>query len=147
MWTTERTELLTILWKSGSTASQIAATLGQPFTRNAVMGKVARLRISHDPTGPAPERRPPRKRVAKKIAAPAPPEPDINELLAPPRDGVSFDDMDFGRQCAWVASDHGEPARYCGAPFEKRPFCARHAARVYVKGSAPKTFIPRSALR
>lgn len=45
-WTEERVELLKKLWMEGLSASQIAATLGDGVTRNAVIGKVHRLKLS-----------------------------------------------------------------------------------------------------
>lgn len=44
-WTPERTELLRKLWANGVTASQIANQLGH-VSRNAVIGKVHRLKLS-----------------------------------------------------------------------------------------------------
>ncbi|UXM94781.1 GcrA cell cycle regulator [Bartonella sp. HY329] len=44
-WTDERVELLTKLWAEGLSASQIAAQLGG-VSRNAVIGKVHRLKLS-----------------------------------------------------------------------------------------------------
>ena len=44
-WTDERVELLRKLWSEGLSASQIAAQLGR-CTRNAVIGKVHRLKLS-----------------------------------------------------------------------------------------------------
>ena len=57
-WTDERVELLRKLWSEGLSASQIAAQLGG-VTRNAVIGKVHRLKLSSRgrstaaPPGPA----------------------------------------------------------------------------------------------
>ncbi|HHY49265.1 MAG TPA: GcrA cell cycle regulator [Alphaproteobacteria bacterium] len=45
-WTEERVELLKKLWMEGLSASQIAAALGDGVTRNAVIGKVHRLKLS-----------------------------------------------------------------------------------------------------
>jgi GcrA cell cycle regulator len=45
MWTDERVELLKKLWTEGLSASQIAAQLGN-VSRNAVIGKVHRLKLS-----------------------------------------------------------------------------------------------------
>jgi GcrA cell cycle regulator len=45
-WTEERVELLKKLWMEGLSASQIAAMLGEGVTRNAVIGKVHRLKLS-----------------------------------------------------------------------------------------------------
>ncbi|TIU59038.1 MAG: GcrA cell cycle regulator, partial [Mesorhizobium sp.] len=44
-WTDERVELLRKLWSEGLSASQIAAQLGG-VSRNAVIGKVHRLKLS-----------------------------------------------------------------------------------------------------
>lgn len=45
-WTDERVEVLKKLWAEGLSASQIAGELGQGVTRNAVIGKVHRLKLS-----------------------------------------------------------------------------------------------------
>ncbi|MCB9993045.1 MAG: GcrA cell cycle regulator [Hyphomicrobiaceae bacterium] len=45
-WTDERVELLKKLWMDGLSASQIAAELGNGVTRNAVIGKVHRLKLT-----------------------------------------------------------------------------------------------------
>ena len=45
-WTTERVEILKIMWSEGQSASQIAGKLGG-VTRNAVIGKVHRLGLSN----------------------------------------------------------------------------------------------------
>jgi GcrA cell cycle regulator len=45
-WTEERVELLKKLWLEGFSASQIASELGDGVTRNAVIGKVHRLKLS-----------------------------------------------------------------------------------------------------
>jgi len=45
-WTDERVELLKKLWMEGLSASQIAGELAQGVTRNAVIGKVHRLKLS-----------------------------------------------------------------------------------------------------
>lgn len=45
-WTDERVELLKKLWMEGLSASQIAAELSEGVTRNAVIGKVHRLKLS-----------------------------------------------------------------------------------------------------
>lgn len=45
-WTEERVELLKKLWLEGLSASQIAGVLAEGVTRNAVIGKVHRLKLS-----------------------------------------------------------------------------------------------------
>ena len=45
-WTEERVALLKQLWGEGKTAAEIATHLGQGVTRNAVIGKAHRLKLS-----------------------------------------------------------------------------------------------------
>lgn len=45
-WTDDRVETLKKLWMEGLSASQIANELGMGVTRNAVIGKVHRLKLS-----------------------------------------------------------------------------------------------------
>ncbi|MEO6012643.1 MAG: GcrA family cell cycle regulator [Devosia sp.] len=62
-WTEERVELLKKLWLEGLSASQIAGILGEGVTRNAVIGKVHRLKL----TGRAkPASSAPRARTAQR---------------------------------------------------------------------------------
>src|ERR1700709_1202951 len=61
-WSDDRVEQLKKLWEGGLSASQIAAELGN-VTRNAVIGKVHRLRLSGPPKSPPPP--PPRQRKAR----------------------------------------------------------------------------------
>ncbi len=67
-WTDERVDLLRKLWSEGLSASQIAAQLGG-VSRNAVIGKVHRLKLSsRGRAAPAPTRQ---KKAAAQGAAPA----------------------------------------------------------------------------
>ena len=50
-WTSDRVELLTILWQKGNSASQIATELGEGVSRNAVIGKIHRLGLSQRSDG------------------------------------------------------------------------------------------------
>ena len=45
-WTDERVSMLKIMWGDGSTAAEIAKELGEGVTRNAVIGKAHRLKLS-----------------------------------------------------------------------------------------------------
>src|SRR5918994_5786801 len=70
-WTDERVELLRKLWSEGLSASQIAAQLGS-VTRNAVIGKVHRLKLSSRgrTTAAAPrQKKPAQAATAGKTAA------------------------------------------------------------------------------
>ena len=50
-WTEERVKKLTLLWRSGNSASKIAIELGEGVSRNAVIGKIHRLGLSERGTG------------------------------------------------------------------------------------------------
>lgn len=50
-WTDERVKKLTLLWKSGNSASKIAIELGEGVSRNAVIGKIHRLGLSERGAG------------------------------------------------------------------------------------------------
>ena len=55
-WTEERVKKLTLLWKSGNSASKIALELGEGVSRNAVIGKIHRLGLSERGSGLSPKR-------------------------------------------------------------------------------------------
>lgn len=71
-WTDERVELLKKLWLEGLSASQIAGVLGEGVTRNAVIGKVHRLKLSGraKPASSAPRVRS-TARPSRRVAAPS----------------------------------------------------------------------------
>jgi len=54
-WTEERVKKLTLLWKSGNSASKIALELGEGVSRNAVIGKIHRLGLSERGSGLSPK--------------------------------------------------------------------------------------------
>lgn len=72
-WTDERVELLKKLWMEGLSASQIANELGEGVTRNAVIGKVHRLKLSAraKPASAAPRPRSTANRPAVRRASPS----------------------------------------------------------------------------
>lgn len=74
-WTDERVELLKKLWMEGLSASQIAGELGEGVTRNAVIGKVHRLKLSAraKPTNSTPRARPVARPAPRRPAAPSTP--------------------------------------------------------------------------
>ncbi|MGV3652311.1 MAG: GcrA family cell cycle regulator [Devosia sp.] len=87
-WTEERVELLKKLWLEGLSASQIAATLGEGVTRNAVIGKVHRLKLSGraKPTSAAPRVRPP---VRPPVRRPVTPQSAGRPALPSPQATIS----------------------------------------------------------
>ena len=72
-WTDERVETLKKLWMEGLSASQIAGELGEGVTRNAVIGKVHRLKLSAraKPTNTTPRARPASRPAPRRVASPS----------------------------------------------------------------------------
>lgn len=78
-WTDERVENLKKLWAEGLSASQIAVQLGG-VSRNAVIGKVHRLKLSSRGRSPAPASQAKRSPAPRPKAAPS--APRINPAAA-----------------------------------------------------------------
>lgn len=140
-WNPDRVELLKTLWADGLSGSAIEARLGFLFTRNAVIGKVHRLKLvrrtnssprANKPKRPAPIRpRAPSKPstrpnpVAKPVQAR--PMPVLLPVVAPVSVGVYIQDVtgcrhgiDFrdGKHLfcdakVWQNPRTGEPSSYC----------------------------------
>ena len=87
-WTDERVELLKKLWMEGLSASQIAGELGEGVTRNAVIGKVHRLKLSAraKPTNTAPRARPAPRSAPRRVASPS---SGMSHVSAKPRPTMS----------------------------------------------------------
>lgn len=159
-WTDERVELLKKLWMEGLSASQIAAELGEGVTRNAVIGKVHRLKLSGRarPASSAPRVRKPRSGsrrmgggMARRRVVSAPtiganalqipladedePLGAVNpaiELYIPPEERIDL--LSLNEQtCKWPIGDPmGEDFHFCGRDVdENRPYCKFHARRAY----------------
>lgn len=84
-WTDERVELLKKLWLEGLSASQIAGVLAEGVTRNAVIGKVHRLKLTGraKPASSAPRARTaPRAPSARRISTgPSRPSSGIASMM------------------------------------------------------------------
>lgn len=135
-WTEERVELLKALWTKGSSASEIAAELGGGISRNAVLGKVDRLKLAKR------GRRQPRPRESKPgarlrfrsanriiyiqgLAGPkrVPPTPLPAEEIS--KNPVNFMGL-TNKNCHWPINDN-PPFIFCGdAAIEGQPYCAHH---------------------
>ncbi len=129
-WTDERVALLKKMWGEGKTAAEIAKELGG-VTRNAVIGKAHRLKLSNrlspiqqnnkKPVAkPAEEKAPPRK-ISK---TPPPSDMDI--------EGVSLAQLK-DKMCRWPIGDPKEPDfRFCGcSSIAGLPYCGDHAKVAY----------------
>jgi GcrA cell cycle regulator len=71
-WTDERVELIKKIWMEGLSASQIAAELSDGVTRNAVIGKVHRLKLSAraKPASSTPRARSASRPAQRRVASP-----------------------------------------------------------------------------
>jgi GcrA cell cycle regulator len=163
-WTDERVELLKKLWAEGLSASQIAAQLGG-VSRNAVIGKVHRLKLSgRGRTTAAPARQ---KKASSAPAASKPVRAVAPARSAAPTIGatalqVQFDAEPVARQqlrssdnvvvpisrrldltqltertCKWPNGDPlSEDFHFCGNEAgESGPYCAYHARLAFQPAS------------
>lgn len=138
-WTDERVALLKKLWGEGKTAAEIAQALGG-VTRNAVIGKAHRLKLSNRVSPiqqnkkPAPVSAAPR--AVRKIEA-VPQTSDENR--------ETVDMMELGaRMCRWPLGDpRDESFGFCGASsVPGLPYCAEHAKTAYQAASRSRVLQP-----
>ncbi len=135
-WTDDRIAELSRLWTVGYTCARIANDLGG-VTRNAVIGKVRRLKLPFrgkgegNPRparskGSAPQRR---IRLREPLSFAVPPDLTIVPL-APARDNITI--IDLGpNECRFSigGGEGGVPYFFCGhSKREGSSYCAHHAS-------------------
>ena len=131
-WTDERISLLKKLWGEGKTAAEIAKELGG-VTRNAVIGKAHRLKLSNR-VSPIQQNT---KKPAAPVAKPAPvvsTERKIQKIIEQDNLRRGVDMLDLGpRMCRWPLGDpRDENFSFCGGHnLEGLPYCADHAKVAY----------------
>ena len=138
-WTEERVAVLRKLWGEGKTAAEIAKELGG-VTRNAVIGKAHRLKLSN--------RLSPIQQNPKKVAKPKTAAPAANEEkpAAPKKRTPKPANMDIPftgkgvkladikeKMCRWPIGDPQEDDfKFCGCTKAPGlPYCEDHAAVAY----------------
>jgi len=145
-WTDERVALLKILFERGCTCREMACEIG--VSRNAVIGKLARLNLMRGRTARVPrgERRSPpavshsrgarplqlllKARVEDRDSALAP--AIVEALQIPEGPGCSL--MELGDdKCRWpIGEGAAAEAKFCGnRPLNGLPYCAGHARLAY----------------
>jgi GcrA cell cycle regulator len=155
-WTEQQIQMLKDMWGHGFSASEIAGRLGGGLTRNAVIGKAHRLKLSSRPSpikredgeegevlAATPITRMSRKRSMLR-PLPVLPVPPTAAAKAPTRD--VFRSLDHvkrtegiavtkagDRHCRWPVGDPRSPDfRFCGcAAYESLPYCIDHARVAY----------------
>jgi len=139
-WTEDRVELLTKLWGEGRTAAEIAKELGG-VTRNAVIGKAHRLKLSNrmspiqqnNKKAAAKPVAEPKKAVAKKpAAATTAPKAKTAPKVEFTGKGVAMADL-TERMCRWPIGDPQEDDfTFCGCKkMSGLPYCSEHAKVAY----------------
>lgn len=137
---------LRALWAGQLTLDQIAATLwsefGDGFTPASLRMKALRLGLPRrgPGLGLAPQ---PRSVSSPKPAKPAPaphrPPPILTVVPAaapeplPAYDGPTLSILELtSTSCKFPVSGHGAETRFCGAPHDDGPYCARHSRIAFV---------------
>lgn len=132
-WTVARIALLLKLdAENVLSRTQIAMRLhdetGSRFTRNAVIGKLARLGAPMKGKIPARSRpmrsHPPRAERMRTYIPRPPPQP------APASLGLSLISLD-NETCKYPTNPENEPFAFCGHPTYARSFCAAHFGICY----------------
>ncbi len=125
-WTDDRVTLLKKLWTEGKTAAEIAKELGG-VTRNAVIGKAHRLKLSNR-VSPIQQNKKPAPIPKKKI------ETTTKEILAEDAKRKTIGLIDLNPSaCRWPIGDPQEEAfGFCGdSAMPSLPYCVEHAKVAY----------------
>ncbi len=134
-WTDERVALLKRLWGEGKTAAEIASELGG-VTRNAVIGKAHRLKLSNR-VSPIQQNKKP-----VPAAKPVAPEKKVRQTLEQDnnRTGVPLLDLD-ARSCRWPLGDpRDEKFGFCGdGAIPGLPYCESHSKAAYQAAGRART--------
>lgn len=142
VWTEESTATLKQMWAEGHSATVIAERLGG-LSRNAVIGKIGRLRLKDDsiklrPT-PASVGRPPKKvsvarlpRVKPKPikfgSGPITSEPVVADAVKP--DALNLTLLELGRRdCRWPVDGEKDQTVFCGHNQAEGSSCCEYHKR------------------
>lgn len=134
-WRDETIELARVRWLAGKSASEIAAEIGDGMTRNAVIGKIARMGLSGRVKAPPPK--PKRPRGARRPGPPRTFSPAREPVLAEPIEipALNFESLLIPLweikegQCRWPIGDPRdvEGFRFCGLPTQdEKCWCPSH---------------------
>jgi GcrA cell cycle regulator len=142
-WTIERVELLKGHFDAGLSCREIAAAIG--VSRNAVIGKLARLELTRGPARAKPR---PDKTARERSRKSIPrlqyrmlqdvyehEQPPVEEPIASERRCSLFELSN--ERCRWPISTPGaEDFCFCGnTPVEGMPYCSGHTRLAYRPGS------------
>lgn len=157
-WTDERVALLKRLWGEGKTAAEIAKLIGG-VTRNAVIGKAHRLKLSGrvSPIQENGEISSPVARAPRKVSEPRAKKVTTRDIIAPvimPKieedfcvgAGVQLVELREG-MCRWPVGDPKEEGfKFCGGKSaEGVPYCDHHCRIAYQVNTKSKLRIDELA--
>ena len=137
-WTDERVKLLKKLWGEGKTAAEIAKALGG-VTRNAVIGKAHRLKLSNR-VSPIQQNERKEERIPE-IKKPI----KVKTVAVPKPANMSFKGLKMielkERMCRWPSGDpKDEDFSFCGCTsVPGLPYCEEHAKVAYQVPSRSRT--------
>ena len=140
-WSDDRVDIVKKLWGEGKTAAEIAKQLGDGVTRNAVIGKAHRLKLSSR-VSPI-QQNTKKKKVASDI-------PRIVVKRAPQLRQPEFKGKEVSmaelteKMCRWPSGDpQSEEFSFCGCTVvENIPYCSTHAQLAYQVTSRAKKLNP-----
>ncbi len=138
-WTDDRVSLLKKLWGEGKSAAEIAKALGGGVTRNAVIGKAHRLKLSNR-LSPIQQNR----RISSASSPRPPREPSHISRVAPAQNNRKIIEADIKiigvkmldlkeRMCRWPVGDPKDADfKFCGCEgVAGLPYCPGHARLAY----------------
>ena len=131
-WTDERIEMLKDLWAKGASGSEIAEAFGGGPTRNAVLGKVHKLRLAGRKTVTL-KPRDKKTRIAvmpgfESVRPEGLPKPRASDFDIPVEQRCSLQDL-TSKTCRWPVGDPATPEFFfCGALADNdvHPYCEVH---------------------
>ncbi len=132
-WNVERTAKLIVLWGDGLSAALIAQRLGRT-TRNAVIGKINRLKLPRRKTS---QSRPQKRSTRMTIPTPKPAvifTTHADDLKIPLQQRLTFEQTRPGLCKFPVGAVHDPDFCFCGAACTGI-YCDDHAERCYNRTS------------
>jgi GcrA cell cycle regulator len=142
-WTDERVALLKKLWVEGKTAAEIASTMGN-VTRNAVIGKAHRLKLSNrvSPIQQNQKTKKPIKNVEPANTSEAPEKKLIKkkDMVIPRGKDLKLEQLGPS-MCRWPSGDpKAADFGFCGeTSVPGFPYCATHAKIAYQTSTRNRT--------
>lgn len=149
-WTAARIKYLTVQWKAGLSAGQIALQMEGGFSRSSIIGKVHRLGLGG--RGQPHKRLPKGPRRIARVTGPrqksefyarsyTPPKEKYPLLEAPKKlaepESLKLSILDLSdTTCKYPGDEDRAPFTYCGnLAVESRPYCAFHEQVAHTKGT------------